>query len=74
MLTRQDVGHPIWIPQNWVKDCGPKTKAEDHGVSQTVSPDAAVLVSYRSIVLQIAFFDSPQTELSKDAICNMIEW
>ena len=46
---------------------------EDHGMSRAVSPDATVLVSYHSIVLQMASFDSPQTQLSEDAICNLIE-
>ena len=49
------------------------TNNKDHGVSQTVSTDAAVLVSYHSIVLQMASFDRPQTQLSEDAICNPID-
>ena len=49
------------------------TNTKYHGLSQAVSPDAAVLVSYHSIVLQMASFDRPQTQLSEDAICNPIE-
>ena len=68
MLTRQDVGHRIQTPNTGkIKD---KTtpEAEDHGVSRTVSPDAAVLVSDHSMVMQMASFHSSETELSNDAI------
>ena len=74
MLTRQDHGLRIRTIKTRVKDYGPKTKAEDHDVSRIVSKAAAVLVSDHSIVLQMASFGSPQTELSNDAICNAIEW
>ena len=75
MLARQDVGYRIQTTETRVKDCGPKTEVKDHGVSKIVSPDAAVLISDHSIVLQMASFsNSPQTELSKDAIRNTIEW
>ena len=33
VLTRQDAGRWIRTPENQVKDCGPKAKAEDHGVN-----------------------------------------
>ena len=53
----------------------PKAEVKDHGVSKIVSPDAAILISDHSIVLKMASFSNiPQTELSKDAICNTIGW
>ena len=68
MLTRQDVGHRIRTP-NIVKIKDKTTpESEDHGASETVFPDAAVLVSDHSIVLQMASFNSSQTEFSTDAI------
>ena len=58
-----------------VNNCGPKIEAKDYGASQTVSPDAFLLVSDHSIaiVLQMASLDSPQTELSKYTVCNTIK-
>ena len=51
-----------------VKDCGTKTKDEDHGVIQTVLPATAVLASDHYTVLQMASFNGSETELSNDAI------
>ena len=65
--------HRIWTTETQVKNCGPKTKAKNHGVSKTVSLAAAVYVSNYSVVLWMASFDSPQTDLSKYAICNPIK-
>ena len=42
-----------------IKDCGPKTEAKDHGVIQTVSQAASILVNDHSIVFGMEFFDSP---------------
>ena len=61
MLTCQDVGRRIQTRKTQVKDYGPKIKAKDYGVSQIMSPDAAVLVSDQSSVLQIAYFNRHQT-------------
>ena len=72
--TRQDAGRLIRTTKMWFKDFGHQDKIEGRGVSQAVSPDAAVSVSYRYIVFQMASLDSPQTHLSEDAIRNTIKW
>ena len=74
MLTRQDTELRIRTQKTTKITDYATPKAKDHGASQTVYPDTAVLVSYHSIVLRMASFGSPETELSKDAICNTIEW
>ena len=71
---RQDVGCRILTPNTRVKNQTTNLKAEDYDMRQTKSPDTAVLVIEHSIVLRIVSFNSSQTELSKDIICNTIDW
>ena len=68
VLTCQDVKLRIRTPNTGKSKDKTIPEAEVHDASWTLSRDSVVLVSDHSIVMQIVFFNSSETDLSNDAI------